>query len=127
MNSTKTVELVLPAEKKMMLVLRLTTAGVMTRFGVGVDRLDDIKMATEEAAACMIGGDGASSLKIRYTKEEKRVCVRLTADSGCPCEVVSDTETEVIRSILETLADEVEIGKCSGRVREIALSVSTAI
>ena len=36
------VELKLPAEQSMMLVLRLTTAGVVTRAGLTVDRMDDV-------------------------------------------------------------------------------------
>ena len=113
-------ELRIPARRPMMLVLRLTTAGVLTRCAMGVDRLDDAKMAVEEAAACMLCED-AGTLTVRYQREEKGVRVYVTADEGCPCDTVSDSETEVIRSILEVLADGVVIRKCMGRVREIEL------
>ena len=46
------VELKVPAEQNMMLVLRLTTAGVVARAGLTVDRMDDVKMAVEEACSC---------------------------------------------------------------------------
>ena len=39
------VELKLPAEQNMMLVMRLTTAGVVARAGLTVDRMEDVKMA----------------------------------------------------------------------------------
>ena len=41
------VELKLPARQEMMLVLRLTTAGVIARAGLTVDRMDDVKLAVE--------------------------------------------------------------------------------
>ena len=53
------VELKLPAEQNMMLVMRLTTAGVVARAGLTVDRMEDVKMAVEEACNCLIGGDPA--------------------------------------------------------------------
>ena len=49
------VELKLPARQEMMLVLRLTTAGVIARAGLTVDRMDDVKLAVEEACSCLIG------------------------------------------------------------------------
>ena len=60
------VELKLPAEQNMMLVLRLTTAGVVARAGLTVDRMEDVKMAVEEACNCLIDGESAP----------RRLCLR---------------------------------------------------
>ena len=49
------VELSFPSDKSMMLVLRLTAAGVLARAGLTVDVMDDVKLAVEEACNCLIG------------------------------------------------------------------------
>ena len=49
------VELKVAADPGMMLVIRLTTAGVVTRAGLTIDAMDNLKIATEEACNCLIG------------------------------------------------------------------------
>ena len=49
------VELTVAAEPGMMLVIRLTTAGVVTRAGLTIDAMDNLKIAAEEACSCLIG------------------------------------------------------------------------
>ena len=50
----RTIELSVPAHRDMMLVLRLTTAGVVARAGLGVDRINDVKMADQPDGVTMI-------------------------------------------------------------------------
>ena len=112
------VELKLPAERSMMLVLRLTTAGVVARAGLGVDRMDDVKMAVEEACNCIIGDDAAANtLCLRFFTEEKNLVIRICADDGCSAAKAEDDEMSVVRCILESLVDGVDI-----RVRDEKLS-----
>ena len=65
----RTVELSVPAHRDMMLVLRLTTAGVVARAGLGVDRINDVKMAVEEACALII----ETALKKEPGEEKKTI------------------------------------------------------
>ena len=48
------IELILPADSNLMLVIRLAAAGVIARAGVTVDRMDELKMAVEEACSCLM-------------------------------------------------------------------------
>lgn len=112
------VELKLPAERNMMLILRLTTAGVVARAGLGVDRMDDVKMAVEEACNCIIGDNGAAeTLRLTFSNDEKNLRIRICADDGCSAARAEEDELSVIRCILESLVDGVEM-----RVKEDKLS-----
>lgn len=103
------VELKLPAEQNMMLVLRLTTAGVVARAGLTVDRMDDVKMAVEEACNCLIGGDPAPRrLCLRFAVEENFLKIRICGDGECTGAANAD-ELGVVRCILESLVDGVDV------------------
>ena len=103
------VELKLPAEQNMMLVLRLTTAGVVSRVGLTVDRMDDVKMAVEEACNCLIGGDPAPRrLCLRFAAEENFLKIRICGDGACTGAANAD-ELGVARCILESLVDGVDV------------------
>lgn len=103
------VELKLPAEQNMMLVLRLTTAGVVARAGLTVDRMDDVKMAVEEACNCLIGGDPTPRrLCLRFAAEENFLKIRICGDGECTGAANAD-ELGVARCILESLVDGVDV------------------
>ncbi len=103
------VELKLPAQRSMMLVLRLTTAGVVARAGLTVDRMDDVKMAVEEACNCLIGGSGnLKRLCLRFAAEEDFLKIRICGDGDCTG-IANPDEMSVVRCILESLVDGVDI------------------
>jgi anti-sigma regulatory factor (Ser/Thr protein kinase) len=54
----------------MLLVIRLTTAGVMARAGLTVDILDDLKMSVEEACYCLITHTHCGSIHVSYRMAE---------------------------------------------------------
>ena len=43
----KTVDLLVAAQKEMMLIVRMTTLGVLARAGLTLDDMDDMKMAVD--------------------------------------------------------------------------------
>lgn len=102
----KRIELILPADNGLMLVIRLTAAGVIARGGVTVDRMDDLKMAVEEACNCVLGQE--------RSPEKLHVCFDLGGKTlGMSVEGVYADETltaEAFRG--ERREDEVEIEKC---------------
>ena len=77
------VELSVPASRDMMLVLRLTTAGVIARASLTVDRMDDVKMAVEEACNCLIGDEenAPSRLCLRFVQEGSELIIRISGYS----------------------------------------------
>ena len=103
------VELKLPAEQNMMLVMRLTTAGVVARAGLTVDRMEDVKMAVEEACNCLIDGENAPKrLCLRFAVEDGFLRIRICGDGECTGAANAD-ELGVARCILESLVDGVDV------------------
>ena len=103
------VELALPAQRNMMLVLRLTTAGVVARAGLTVDRMDDVKLAVEEACNCLIrDAGGPERLRLRFTEADGALRISVRGAGGSPAPTGAD-EREVVRCILESLVDGAEL------------------
>lgn len=126
MNNTRLkapVELTVAADSSMMLVIRLTTAGVIARAGLTVDVMDNLKMATEEACNCLIGQQTPPErLYLRYACEDNALLISIgTGECSCECECADETELEIVRCILESLTDRVDFDLCDGRIRAIEL------
>ena len=106
------IELKVPAQQSMMLVLRLTTAGVVARAGLAVDRLDDVKLAVEEACSCLMDSQNAPErICLQFTQEESNLLIRICGDCGCEGAELDEDEASVVRCILESLVDGVELRK----------------
>ena len=118
------VELKLPAQRGMMLVIRLTTAGVIARAGLGVDRMDDVKMAVEEACSCLMGGGAPGALRISFRDAGDRLLIQVRGDDGFAAQPATADELTVVQCILESLVDGVEIQMQDGAVRGVALCVA---
>ena len=117
----RTVELSVPAHRDMMLVLRLTTAGVVARAGLGVDRINDVKMAVEEACALIIETARADMLRLTFATDADALTICICG-GACEYECTDEDEMQVVRCILESLVDDVqfcrtESGAGSGRLR----------
>lgn len=112
------VELKVPARQNMMLVLRLTTAGVVARMGLTVDRMDDVKMAVEEACSCLIDAENPPScLSLRFEEQQDALLIRICGGGDCGGSVLAEDEACVVRCILESLVDGVNVrmhGNCIG-------------
>lgn len=119
------VELKLPAQQNMMLVLRLTTAGVIARAGLTVDRMDDVKLAVEEACSCMINAEnGPKRLCLRFREEQDALKIHVCTDEECGGVAVAEDERDVVRCILEALVDGVELCMRGDSVGAIELRVA---
>lgn len=119
------VELSLAAQQNMMLVLRLTTAGVIARAGLTVDRMDDVKLAVEEACSCMIDTPNAPKrLCLRFWEEPGALKISICGDCQCGGVAVAEDERTVVECILESLVDGVEVRMCGDAVAAIELKVA---
>ena len=120
------VELTVAAESGMMLVVRLTTAGVVTRAGLTIDAMDNLKIAAEEACSCLIGQENPpKQLKLTYECRDDMLHTTVQALCGgdSPCGI-DDAELDVVRCILESLADGVDFDVRDGRIHAIVLRSS---
>lgn len=118
------VMLSVPAEKTMMLVIRLTAAGVLARANLTVDAIDDMKMAVEEACTLMIGQQcPPATLQLEFLRRQSAVEIHVHSEPETPCRCGMDPqELDVIHAILCSMADEAQIDYADGRIRNILLS-----
>lgn len=117
------IEMTLPAERDMMIVVRLAASGVLARSGLTVDALGDLKMAVEEACSCLISqisGPGRLDLRFEIGKKEMKINCRCADDCvmGSP---MNDSEIEVVGCILDSMVDRAEITRQDGIISNISL------
>jgi len=118
----KRISISIPAEKEMMLVLRLTTAGVLARSGLTVDALDDIKMAVEEACGCLISQTTQSDrMNIVFEVGNGYAACEISCESGTVKCTLDPSEHAVARCILESLVDKVAINEINGVIDSVRL------
>ncbi len=117
----RTVELSVPAHRDMMLVLRLTTAGVVARAGLGVDRINDVKMAVEEACALIIETARADMLRLTFATDADALTICIC---GGACECADEDEMQVVRCILESLVDDVQFCRTESGAGSVRLRVA---
>lgn len=117
------VELTVAADPGMMLVVRLTTAGVVTRAGLTIEAMDNLKIAAEEACSCLIGQDNPPErISLKYECRDGALITGVRGlDMKCDAGDADEAELDVARCILEALVDGVEFDVCEGRIRAIEL------
>ncbi len=125
-NNCRYIDMSLPADKDMMLPIRLAASGVLARSGVTIDVLDDFKTAIEEACSCLISQtDEPGRISLRFDIGCGKAVFTCQCADGCPTgKVVETSELEVASLILESLVDKSEIEVCDGVIRSIKLSVA---
>lgn len=124
-NNCRYIDMSLPADKDMMLLVRLTASGALARSGVTIDRLDDFKTAIEEACSCLIAQTAAPGrIALRFDIGEKCARFSCTCADGCPTGMVVDpAELEVASLILDSLVDKSEIEVHRGVIHAINLTM----
>ena len=128
---SKCVELRVPAERSMLLIARMTTSGIMSRAGMTLDEMDDMKMAIDESCNLMILQKPAcNTLVLRYGYDEDAVEVCIEGEGICEQTEEKDDGMmqEVIRCILESIVDEVDIvSRADGGTHKIVLKKKVPI
>ena len=130
----KRIELTLPADSALMLVIRLTAAGVIARAGITVDRMDDLKLAVEEACNCLMSqARRPERLHVCFDLAEGKLgmCVEAAyEDETLTAEAMKGDRTEddieIERCILESMVDGVEIRLQNGWIAGIGMKAAAA-
>lgn len=117
------IELNLPADRALMLVVRLTTAGVIARAGVTIDRMDEIKMAVEEACGCLMEqANPPRRIRLCFRVVDKQLEVRAEAqDIEHPTGDIDADALEVMTCILQSLVDHAAFEVSQGFIAAVSL------
>lgn len=120
------IELTLPADPNLMLVARLTAAGVIAKAGITVDRMDDMKMAVEEACGCLMDQPGAARrIALRFACRENQLEIRADAlEADAPETALSQDEVDMMRCILCALVDEAALEVRDGRIASVRMKAA---
>lgn len=122
------VELKIPAQPSMMLIVRLTTSGIVARAGLTIDQMDDVKMAVEEACNCLIDiPHRKDALHITFSVSGDYLVIHVCGDGNCGGEPVPPekaAEMDVIRCILDSLVDSVDMRMHSGILGAIEMKIA---
>lgn len=117
------VELVVAADSESMLIVRLTAAGVLARAGSTLDRMDNLKSAVEEACTCLIQQTNPPErMMLQFACEGENFVFSVRGMEGAyPCGDMDETETEVVRCILQGVADDVDLDVQNGHLQSVKL------
>lgn len=124
-NNCRYIDMSLPADRDMMLLVRLATSGALARTGVTIDMLDDFKTAIEEACSCLISQIASPGrIALRFDIGDKLATFTCSCADGCPTgRAIDPSELEVASCILDSLVDKSEIEICDGVIIAIRLFV----
>lgn len=98
------VRLTLGCDNDMMLVLRMTTVGVLAQSSFGLDRADEIKLAVDEAAKQFMAA--SDMLMVEYDFLPDGLKITLGAQNRAPITPNPD-EWMVLQCVLESMGCEV--------------------
>lgn len=121
--SSAPIVLNLPADRNLMLVVRLTAAGVIAKAGATIDRMDDIKMAVEEACGCLMDQrNPPGRINLCFQVADRRLEVRAEATDIPRASGDIDADAlEIMTCILQSLVDCVEFQVADGFIAAISL------
>ncbi len=110
------IELALPADTRLLRLVRLVASGLASTAGFDVDELDDLRIAVDEAVAALLEGGNGSRLVLRFDVGETEVDMTGSTPAGTSGPLDPD-RVELSTQILAAVCDEHELDVSNGNVR----------
>ena len=101
------IELTIPADSRLLRLVRLVASGLASTAGFDVEQLEDLRIAVDEAVAALLEGGDGSRLSLRFEIEERGVA--MVGHTGRSAEGFDDERLEISRQILDAVCDENEL------------------
>lgn len=106
MNSNAPIKLTVACDPSYARLVRMTTANVATLSSMSVERVEDIRMAAEEAFIYACATSGAHELEVSFDVDASHVCMTFTLDVETFSEPSEDDPTAVyVDLILGSVCD----------------------
>ena len=104
----------------------MANAVIMPKAGITVDRMDELKMAVEEACGCLIDQANAPArIAVRFVCEDGSLLIRAEAlDAAEPVGSVTADELDVMRCILCALVDEAALEVRDGWIAAVSMKAA---
>jgi serine/threonine-protein kinase RsbW len=110
------IELALPADTRLLRLVRLVASGLASTAGFDVDELDDLRIAVDEAVASLLEGGDGSRLTLRFDVGDDQVALAGTTPMAAGAPLDPD-RVELSTQILAAVCDEHELDVSDGNVR----------
>lgn len=109
------IELVLPADTKLVRVARLVASGVATAAGFDVDEVEDLRIAVDEVCTALVEGGDGSPLFLGFDLGAAEVIVVGSTKAGNAVEFEPD-RLALSRQILAVVVNEHDISAKHGQI-----------
>lgn len=100
-----TIELTIPADPRMLRLVRLVASGLASTAGFNVDELDDLRIAVDEAVTALLEGGDGSSVPMRFEVDGAQVAMTGTTPASGTDPLDAD-RLEISTQILAAVCDE---------------------
>lgn len=109
------IELALPADTRLLRLVRLVASGLASTAGFDVDELDDLRIAVDEAVASLLEGGDGSRLILRFDVGDTEVGMAGSTPVGP--EALDIDRVELSTQILAAVCDDHDLEVVDGNVR----------
>jgi serine/threonine-protein kinase RsbW len=113
-NVAGTIELVLPADTRLVRLARLMASGVAGSVGFDVEEIEDLRIAVDEGCAALIESGDGSPLLLSFGLDGDTVEVFGSTAAG-EAAIVDTARLSLSNQILDVVADEHELTSDHGR------------
>ena len=110
------IELALPADTRLLRLVRLVASGLASTAGFDVDELDDLRIAVDEAVASLLEGGDGTRLTLRFDVGESEVGMA-GSTPAMPGISLDPDRVELSTQILAAVCDDHELDVSDGNVR----------
>jgi hypothetical protein len=100
-----TIELTIPADPRLLRLVRLVASGLASTAGFNVDELDDLRIAVDEAVTALLEGGDGSSVPMRFEVDGAQVAMTGTTPASGSDPLDAD-RLEISTQILAAVCDE---------------------
>ena len=101
------IELTLPADSRLLRLVRLVASGLASTAGFDVDQLEDLRIAVDEAVAALLEGGDGSHLALRFEIDDSSVTMAGQTPSNLSG--LDAERLDISRQILDAVCDENEL------------------
>lgn len=116
-----TIELVLPADARLVRLARLVASGIASTAGFDVEEVEDLRIAVDEGCASLIEGGDGSPLLLSFGLAGDAVDVFGSTNGRGPADI-DENRLSLSKAILRVVVDEHELltdrGRTSFRLRK---------
>ncbi|HEY9557776.1 MAG TPA: hypothetical protein VIR58_13650 [Acidimicrobiales bacterium] len=117
------LEIVVPADARLLRVLRLVASGVASLGSLSLDAVEEVRVAVDELGATLIGASNGAPLTVRFQLDADQLCVEGSTEvrsSGMEVDPLTDRILDAVATSHEwTTAD----GVASCRIEKDLASV----